>query len=183
MDALIHPTFHIQLPATLFYVHIFNIFRNLIAPPMVVIPIRRNGLAERRIRPLRGGCGQTMLDGVVMDVIDIPPPIVLVPDSMFPEPALPDVFFTGAFAVCADALGDVIFDFPPTPGKIVVVFRQLPKAMEVVGQYDYGINGKRPGYHDVFERFPQQIDMLRFGENRPPLVGDNGKEIAATWDE
>jgi hypothetical protein len=118
-----------------------------------------------------------------MDVIDMPPPIVFIPDGVFPKPALPNVFFPWAFAVCANTLGDVFFDFPPTPGKIVVIFRQLPKAMEVVWQNDYRINNKRPRFHNVFECFPQQINMLAFIEDWSSLIGDNGKEIAATWDK
>jgi len=84
----------------------------------------------------------------------MPPPIVFVPDSVFPKSALPNVFFLGTFAICTDTLGNVFFEFPPTPGKIVVVFRQLPEAMKVIGQNDYRIYSKGFGLLDMFEGFP-----------------------------
>lgn len=59
----------------------------------------------------------------VMNVIHVPPPIVLVAYQVTPKTALPDVLFATTFAVPTYQFGDVFFDFAPTSGKILAVFR------------------------------------------------------------
>jgi hypothetical protein len=108
---------------------------------------------------------------VVMDVIHVVSKISLVPDGMFPAPRLPDS--RGSSVAVGDLrhaqTGIAVFRKPgldeaPACGEIGIVFRQLPDAVQVLGQYDDGIDLERALLADVSEGFAQGVNVCLLGE-------------------
>lgn len=59
---------------------------------------------ERRMRPIAGSLHVTMLDRVVVDVIEMMMPIFLIADDMFPIAALPDAAFATPLTINGNSL-------------------------------------------------------------------------------
>ena len=70
-----------------------------------------------------------MLDGIVVNIIDMGRIVMVVIDSMLPKAALPNTAFMTLNAylctvfVNGDGFGKVFFNGSPTPGIIVVIWR------------------------------------------------------------
>ncbi len=88
-----------------------------------------------------------MLDRVVVYVIHMMPPIFLVSKQMLPVMPLPQSLFIARIERAFHSNRNEPFDLPPPLRKIVVAFRQLPDAVQMVRKYDDGIHGKWSVFH------------------------------------
>ncbi len=86
-----------------------------------------------------------------MDVIDMIPQIAFVADQVFPIAMLPDAAFgfdltpQRTALTARDLLDESRLDLSPTRRMIVVAWRQLPYAMQVIGQDHHRDDFERPG--------------------------------------
>ena len=103
---------------------------------------------KRRIRPIAHSGDKAMLHGIEMNIIDVPFEILLVANGVFPESTLPQRDF--AISVprdwstgLDDGGGEPTLDQMPTIRKIGVSLGQCHDDVEVIGQYDHGIDRER----------------------------------------
>ena len=104
-------------------------------------------MLEAGIAPIDGTPGIAVLDGVVVDVFDMPPVVLFVAQQMFPIPMLPDS--PPAFAA-PGAVGNIVsqagiamlgeprLDQAQAGGKVLIVVRQRQEAVKVVWQHYSG---------------------------------------------
>ena len=89
-----------------------------------------------------------MFHGVDVAIFDVVAIVVIVPDQVLPETALPDAPFTARPTNPASPLGrrhrlgEDDLDQSPARRKIRVAFGQSPNRVNVVGQYDEGVDAK-----------------------------------------
>src|SRR3990172_9908158 len=125
-----------------------------------------------------------MLYRIVMHVLDMADKIQVIYDLMFPETSLPDCLLPLVLvADCSVALeflpavsAEIAFDLTPSCREIVVILRQCPNAVQMIGQQNKSVKGKWMTKNDIFKRFTQQIDIRSIAENRAPFVCDNCKK-------
>ena len=72
------------------------------------------------------------------------------------------------------------FNQPPTGGKVGVTSGQCPKAVQVVGQNNDGLNGKRVLLLDRVEGLPKELYGFRTFEEVHAIESDNGKEVGCS---
>ncbi|GEM_PF-2283191 len=145
-------------------------------------------IIKTRILPILHRRYQTMLYRIKMDVINMVSKIPLITNLMFPKPALPNCPFlfgntAGVNAIVfthLTATRKITFDQPPPGGKIGIAIRQRPDTMQMIGQYNNGINYKRMTQHHIPYRQTQQINMRMISKNRPPVVGYQSKKETPT---
>ena len=95
---------------------------------------------NRTVRPLGCACGMTMLYRIDVHVIHVLVQVIIVPDYVFPETALPDAAFALANARCThafaplDATDEPGFDQHPPHRAIAIACRQCPDRMQVIRQ-------------------------------------------------
>jgi len=107
-----------------------------IRSPQGIVRAAFNPLQKTRMRPIASGPGQPMMNGIDVNVIEMPLEITLIADRMLPESPLPDALL----ALCAPTLvssGSAIdldvrackcfFHQAPTRRKICVAIGQRPK--------------------------------------------------------
>ena len=97
---------------------------------------------KRGMRPIAHARDEAMLERIDMAVFDMARIIGFVADQMLPEPALPDAAFVAGDANGAEPLPlrqrpcEPALDQPPASGEIVIVRRQLPDRMQMIGRHD-----------------------------------------------
>jgi hypothetical protein len=105
--------------------------------------------------PYRAGVGPignagdvSVLYRVVVDVIEVTRKVVLATNGMLPEAPLPNPALALAHAPSRKPLplgnscGKAGLDVVPARGEITVSRRKRPDAMEMIGQYDDGVDGE-----------------------------------------
>ena len=113
-----------------------------------------------------------MLDGIVMDVIDMVFKIPFIPNAMLPKSSLPYSLFlfmapTGnniGTLFAADGGGKRPFDIAPTHGIIGIARRQCPYGVNMIGQNNNGIDMKRTARPFVTKRRPQLLNVFGLGK-------------------
>ena len=75
--------------------------------------------------------------------------ILVVPDEVFSIPSLPDGLLDGTGGADFIPLGDPGFNQPPPRRIVRIRRRQGPQAMQMVWEYDHGIDGKGMFLRDV----------------------------------
>ena len=115
-----------------------------------------------------------MLDGVVMDVIDVVCEVALVTQHMLPIPLLPDIFKI-------EALAEPCLDQATARHEIGIAFRQGPDAVQVIGQDDDSVDSEWPLMPHGAERITQQIHGSGSSENRPAVGRHHREEKTAAW--
>src|SRR5690348_6682930 len=93
------------------------------------------------MRPISDPRHQAMLDGIVMDVVDVPAKVGFVADRVLPKTALPDGTLAAMIRLgwrpSADSQArESGFDFPPAPGEVRIAFRQGHDRVQVVRKDD-----------------------------------------------
>lgn len=135
------------------------------------------GPGNRRFR-------QAMFYEIVMYILDMPYKIAIIPDLVFPVASLPDSLFSPLqlrprllhFEVIMTASGKMTLDLPPPHRKIIIIFRQCPNTVQMIGQQNKGINDKRVLADNSLKRFFHQRDVRVMAQNLLPLVRDNRKK-------
>jgi hypothetical protein len=95
---------------------------------------------ERAVWPIADPCDMAVFDRIVVDVVDVPLKIGVVPDRMLPITALPDSSFTPrrlarrAPRSLVETTRKARLDQAPARWVVGVVGRQRPDGVEVVGQ-------------------------------------------------
>src|SRR5438105_7267098 len=122
-------------------------------------------IVKRRVGPVQNACGQAMLHRIDMDVIDMPREVVVVPDRVLPEPALPQRALVlavagDAHAARLDRVREQPLDAPPTAGEIRVPWRQRHDDMQMIGKNDDGVDRKWPLAAGSAKRAAQRADVL-----------------------
>ena len=89
-----------------------------------------------------------MLDGIEVNVIDVPLEISLVPYCVFPESTLPKSEFAVLMprdrsASLDDSRGEPALDQMPSIWKISISVRQCHYDMKVIGQHHYCVDHER----------------------------------------
>lgn len=147
------------------------------ASPIARVRAAINPSIETRVRPGYGCRAQTVLDGVVVNVIEVICEIGFVANQVFPESFLPaghrhqSGLFTQGF--CESSL-----DHPQTGGECCVAFGKRPDRMQVVGKNDDRIGGVRLDVADFSKNASEQGDVPGFGKYRLPRVRNDGEEIS-----
>ena len=135
---------------------------------------------EGGIRPVRDALHQAVFDRVVVDVIQVLGVVVVVSDAMLPVTSLPDGALASASA--ASARRHIVrhphcearLDQPPSQRVVCIIGRQLPKAVQMVRQYDDGIDARGMIRQRGTKCIAQRIDVL---DQRVPLpVGQIDRE-------
>ena len=141
---------------------------------------------EGRMRPCRRGVRVTVLDRVEMDVIAMPLKIVIVADAMLPEAALPYRLLAlgaarggnGRLVLRRAMAREFALDRHPAAGKIIVIFRQRPQAMQMIGEQHKGVDGEGMPHLHRPERLAQQRHITGVGKQRPPPERDHSEKIS-----
>lgn len=126
-----------------------------------------------------------MLDRIEVDVIEVPPEVVLVSDPVFPEAALPESTFPfrdprGAPSLTGRHLHRKCgFHMRPAYRVVGIAGRLRPKAMQVIRQHDDGIHDERARDTRSPKGLTQCLDMLR-QETPSPLSDGDREEIRAS---
>ena len=124
--------------------HTLYVWR-FILPPIGRIPSFCYATRERAIGPFGNATHIAVFDGVVMNVIHMPSPIVFVTNGVLPKAALPNGLFS--FRLPGDGLdrlrayashAEKSFDTVPSAGVVVVILREGPKGVQVIGKDDDG---------------------------------------------
>ena len=132
------------------------------------------------MRPLHRRSGQAVFDGVVVDVIDMPGQVVLVPNLVLLITRLPD----GLRALVGFMVfGEPGFDQAPPCREISVIGRQRPDAMQVVGHHDHGVHLERARLAHAANGAAQEFNCSSRGKNRSPAFGHQREEKGAAWGE
>src|SRR5690606_33325415 len=111
---------------------------------------------KTRVGPIANAPYPTVFHRIEVDVIDVRPEVVHVPDSMFPIPWLPEIVGATS-AEFSDSTtfsqmpAEPGFDGLPPAGEVAVVFGQGEDGMDVVRQDDDGIYCKRAFMTDLAE--------------------------------
>jgi hypothetical protein len=93
-----------------------------------------------------------MFNGVIMDIIHVPSPVLFVTKEMLPEASLPNVLLVTLVNWLILCDGKVSFDQSPTSREIGIARGQLPDTMEMIRQDDHSFYGKRVLVYNMFER-------------------------------
>ncbi len=107
-----------------------------------------------------------MLAWVVVDVIDVPVEVRLIADAMLPITALPNAAFVFALSAGGYTLaigqgtGKSAFDQAPTYSVIGVSGWQGTQSVQMVRQYNDGVDLPRMLAHDHAKAGAQQIDLF-----------------------
>jgi len=99
-----------------------------------------------------------------MNVFNMSDKIAVISDLMFPVPPLPDCLFTfikvgrclPPFEILPTVPAEITLDLAPAHGKVAVIFRQSPDAMQMVGQQYKSVDSKWVPLHNGPENFSQQ---------------------------
>ena len=146
-----------------------------IAGPIGGVAAEADHAVKGRIRPIPDARDVAVPDRVEMDVIGVAPKIGFVAQRVLPITALPDA----ALAFARPARRDLVVTRQiaaktrlyelPAGGEISVAHRQSPDRMNVVRQYDDGVDRERMVPSCRAERRAQRFDMI--GEQSRPALG------------
>ncbi len=89
------------------------------------------------MRPIAGASYETVFDGIVVNVIDVPRVVVVVANCMLPISSLPKGEFAvdvalDDFAPLEQTTAKVSFDAPPSSRKVCIVDRQGENSMQMI---------------------------------------------------
>lgn len=108
-----------------------------------------------------------VLDRIEMDVIGVAFEVSFVTYQVFPEPTLPYSAFTFHASsgrqpfVFLNASRECRLDRMPAHGKVGIVLRQRPDAMQVVGENDRCVDDKGSFCPHLCKRLAQGVGMFR----------------------
>jgi hypothetical protein len=129
---------------------------------------------------------QAVLDGIVVDVIDVAGEIVIVADQMLPEPPLPELIFAPLVTgernpVTSQRPAEASLDGAPAVLVIGVAGRQGPQGVQVIGKHDDRVNGKGALAPHAAQDLPQELGSP--GEKiGPPVAQGDGEEVRSAGD-
>lgn len=149
--------------------------RWLVGAPARIVVASCDELMEARMRPVARRCDITVLNRVVMNVLDVSNIVALVADEMLPEPPLQ--YWLGRVMAPAKRADKIALDCHPSTREIAIAFGQSPDAVDMFGQDDLRIYRKRPTRLNRSDRGLQQRDILRLGNYLTPPMGDDGEEV------
>ncbi len=162
-----------------------GLFVTMTKPILTVIPLPHPPV-EAGVRPSVRTPREAVLDGIVVDVVDVMDHVVFVADRVLPEAFLPDASLPMApprrrndnlaAAVGQPLLGEQHFDARPTHGEITVAFREFPDTVQMVRQQDDGCDLKRVLGLDLADGRVQTPSSRQTQEQRAPPLGDNREE-------
>jgi hypothetical protein len=118
------------------------------------------------MRPILHTLYMPMLHRVVMNVIKMGGKIAFITNHVFPKSPLPDTTFTRALTAWRQAFAnrnptdEGSFDQAPARGKIGIIWRQSPHAMQVIGQHDNRINPERSFLVNLAKGLAQQVNVI-----------------------
>jgi len=98
-----------------------------------------------------------MLDGIEVDVIQVPLIILFMLYQMFPEPALPDATLTPTGAIVGNIFAflqsprEMVFYQSPAIGVIIITTGKCPYTMQVIRKHDKTINAKGISFQNFTE--------------------------------
>ena len=115
---------------------------------------------------------QAVLDGIVVNIIDMMHQVRFAADSVFPESFLSDAPFPVMItrmrdfgfltAVSQPRFGKPAFYASPPSGEIVIIFRQFPNAMDMVRQKNDSRQIERMLCFLLSNRIPQVFNSSGF---------------------
>ena len=140
-------------------------------PVYITRPIFRNNPRpdvpmKRRMWPIAHPCNQTMFHRIDVTIFDVAGIIRFIPDEVFPKSPLPDTAFAFICAYMGQAfllrqrLRKPRFDQTPAHGKIGISRRERPYRMDMIRQYDHGIDDERIVYARPRDGLAKSIDMV-----------------------
>src|SRR4030065_1801564 len=137
--------------------------------------------------PITRTLDATVLDRVPVDVINMTPIIVRIPDQMFPIAMLPERALLALRASSsheirtiqadATALRHSAFDDLPTCREIAVIERQCPDTMQMIWQQHPGVDGEGMGLPHQRNTFPQCRSDILVQQEGLAAQGVDSKEI------
>src|SRR5262249_2502578 len=113
-----------------------------LARPVLRKQAGRHVAVKRRERPIAYTRDKSMLHGINVAIFNVTAVVLLIPDQVLPETALPYTALTARATDFAqplrprDRLREHDLDQSPSHRKIRVSFGQSPNRVNVVGQYD-----------------------------------------------
>ena len=137
------------------------------------------------MRPVAYLRNVAVFHGIEVDVIDVIAQIAFVADQMLPIAALPDAAFCLDMTpkrttfVARHLFDKGCFDMSPTRRMIVVARRQLPYAVQVIGQNHDRDDVERPGRSRGGEGMPQHIHTID-QQRASPLQKIHSEEVCAS---
>src|SRR5262245_19452100 len=101
---------------------------------------------ERGMRPIVYAADEAVLERIVPAILDVARVVGFVADKVLPEAALPDAAFIARDADSAaplrlrQCLREAALDQSPARREVAIARRQGPDRMQMIGQYDEGID-------------------------------------------
>jgi hypothetical protein len=129
----------------------------------------------------------SMLDRVVVNVIDVTSQIVVAPNGVLPVTPLPNAFIalfnlaSGAQLRAGESTRKFAFNETPTHWEVQIARWQRPNRMQMIGQYADGNGFERIMISSKFVRFAEAIDMPHKKVARP-LGKRDREEVSAAFD-
>jgi hypothetical protein len=129
-----------------------------------------------------------MMNGIDVNVIEMPLEITLIADRMLPESPLPDAllalraptFVSRGSTIRLDVRAcKRFFDQAPARRKIRVAIGQRPKRMQMVRKDNIAIELKWMSLADFVEAFHQKHDGLSGSQQRATILGNQREEESA----
>jgi hypothetical protein len=130
-----------------------------------------------------------MLHRVEMNVMDMPPQILIGHNQMLPKTPLPNCSFTSMALVLIISRGfefskpssELALDQTPTNGIVCVSRGKTPDKMYMIWHYGPRNKVERMPYFDILKAGEKkQIGIFIF-EYRGACIGDYRKEVRAAW--
>ncbi len=127
-----------------------------------------------------------MLDRVEMNIVDMGREIVIAADRVFPKTALPEATLRLSQACIAAPLakghvaGERRLDDAPAGREVIVIGRQGPNAMEMIGKHDPGLDRERSAPAHQTNCVAQDINVSRQQVVAAPFEQVDREEITST---
>jgi len=117
-----------------------------------------------------------------MNVIHVSSPVIIIPDRVLPETALPDAPFAPMIGCRCNTTRACLLDFAPAPGEVGIAFRQLQDAVQMVWQDNDALHIEWSVAPDLAHRRAERVDRGLIAKDSLAAPCHQGKEIAAARD-
>ena len=124
-----------------------------------------------------------------MNIVEVSRKIGVVADDMLPKSSLPNVLLTLGMTAripldwlmrAHETLREGFFDETPSQRKIGVALRKRPNDMNMIGQYDEGVDVEGVSDFDTAQGVLEESNGLSVVENGSPSVGHDGEKVAGS---
>src|SRR5262249_24085208 len=143
---------------------------------------------KRRKGPIAHAPDKPVLHRIDIAIFYVTAIILVIPDQVLPEAALPDTAFAAFPTDFTQPLGlwyrlrERNLDQSPARRKVGIVGGQNPNGVNVIGQYDECVDSKWMSLARAARRLTQSVDLLR-QKTAATIEEIRREEPASAWDK